>query len=647
MRAANPRGSRGAVGELAAELWWRAKVGAGLVLVGAAVGTARPWAHRDSPEPSAGSSSFGHGPGEAAARRVDLATRAPVRPAGPGLADRVVTALWVAAVVLAVLAVVAVWWCWRRTSWRSGMVTRWELWRRLSRRAVRGTARRTRPVLMAATWVRRCVPGAARLLPATACGLRLGRVPRTRIGVWISHEEATLTEAPPREGKTGQLGNRVLDAPGAVVACSTKPDTATLTLPLRRRRGPVHVLNPEMLGRLLSTLRWSLVAGCANPTVAARRAGAMVAAAPITEVTDRGYWTEKATNVLRVYLHAADLAGYDMGKVAHWVRHPADDTPAAILAEHSHAAAAGWASSLAAILDLPDKTVASIFGTLHSVVSWTDDAALLDAVTPGEGEGFDIEEFLTSNGTLYLIGSDREGGTLAPLFAAFTTELFETAKILAGRADGQRLDPPLTLVLDEAPQICPVPLPKWTADAAGRGIVLHVAVQSRPQLELQWGPAGAAAILENLTTKIYLPSISNVDSLEGISRLLGEVSEEVRTESVDERGRPSGSSTHQFTRRVLTPDQIRTLPRGHAVVVHRNCPGVIIKTRPAWARLDVRAAKVELACATRWAVRGPARAARAQSSNVRAWVLARAAGAGLHVPAETHSTVTPRGGTRP
>jgi type IV secretion system protein VirD4 len=638
----NSAGRRGAVGELTAELWWRVKVGAGLILVGAAVGTARPW---ERARPNAGHGSLG--PRDAAARRVDVATQAPTRPDGPGWADQVVTVLWVASVLMGVLAALALWWCWRGQSWRSGLVTRWELWRRLSRRAVRGTARRTRPVLMGATWVRRRVPGAARLLPASACGLRLGRVPRTRIGVWVSHEEATLTEAPPREGKTGQLGNRVLDAPGAVVACSTKPDTATLTLPLRRRRGPVHVLNPEMLGDLCSTLRWSPVAGCADPTVAARRAGAMVAAAPITEVTDRTYWSEKATNVLRVYLHAADLAGYGMGKVAHWVRHPADDTPAAILAEHGHAAAPGWAASLEAILGLPDKTVASIFGTLGSVVSWTDDAALLDAVCPGEGEGFDLEEFVGSNGTLYLIGSDREGGTLAPLFAAFTTELFETAKILAGRSPGQRLDPPLTLVLDEAPLICPVPLPSWTADAAGRGIPIHVAVQSESQLELRWGPAGAAAISENLTTKIYLPSISNVATLEGISRLIGDVSEQVRTDSLDARGRPAGSSVHQFTRRVLSPDQIRTLPRGHAVLVHRNNRAVIIKTRPAWARLDVRAARLELACATRWAARSPARTARVRSSNLRAWVLARAADAGLHLPAETHSTTTPPGGTRP
>lgn len=626
-------------------MWLRAKIGAGLVAAGVVLGQARPWARASVDD--ATSTGFPAGAGLGAPGRL---RGEPVAATGSGRTWETVP--YVAAAVLAALAVLVLWWCWRRQSWRSGLVTRWELWRRLSRRAVRGTARRTRPALMAATWVRRRVPGAARLLPATACGLRLGRVPRTRIGVWVSHEEATLTAAPPREGKTGQLGNRVLDAPGAVVACSTKPDTATLTLPLRRRRGPVHVLNPEMLGRLLSTLRWSPVAGCADPATAARRAGAMVAAAPITEVSDRTYWTEKATNVLRVYLHAADLAGYGMGKVAHWVRHPADDTPAAILAEHGHAAAPGWAASLEAILALPDKTVASIFGTLHSVVSWTDDAALLDAVTPAEGEGFDIEEFLTSNATLYLIGSDREGGTLAPLFAAFTTELFDTAKTLAGRAVGQRLDPPLTLVLDEAPQICPVPLPAWTADAAGRGIVLHVAVQSAAQLELRWGPAGAAVISENLTTKIYLPSISNVTSLEGISRLIGDVSEQVRTDSLDARGRSNGSSVHRVTRRALSPDQIRTLPRGHAVVVHRNNRAVIIKTRPAWARLDVRAARLELACATRWAARSPARAARVRSSRVRGWVLTRAAGAGLHVPGRdgvngTRPTATPPGGTRP
>jgi hypothetical protein len=44
--------------------------------------------------------------------------------------------------------------------------------------------------------------------------------------------------------------------------------------------------------------------------------------------------------------------------------------------------------------------------------------------------------------------------------------------VAAGRRSGGRLDPPLTLVLDEVPLICPVALERWSADS-GAGIVLH------------------------------------------------------------------------------------------------------------------------------------------------------------------------------
>lgn len=596
--------------------WLRVRIGAGLVLAGAALGQVRPWAWGSSPPVLPGS--------------VGAEVSAPGRVRGEPVAataggsgwDAVVTVCQVAAAVLALVSVLAVWWCWRSGTWRPGLASRWDLWRDLSKHAARGTARRTRPVLMSATWVRRRLPGGARALRPAAYGTRLGRVPRTGVGVWVSHEEATYIEAPPREGKSGQLANRIVDAPGAVVACSTKPDTAALTLPLRRRLGRVEVLNPELLGDLPSTFRWCPVAGCGDPAVADRRAAAMIGAAPLEDISDGSLWTEQAASMLRCLLHAAALAGHGMAKVAAWSRADTNDTAVTILAKHP-GAAPGWAESLDQMYDLPDKSRKAVFLTLRSVLSWTDHAPLLEAVSPAPGEGFDVEAFAASSGTLYMIGSDRKGGSLAPLFSCFTTELFEAAKTLAGRSPGQRLDPPLTLVLDEAPQICPIPLPAMSADALGRGIKIHMAVQSRSQLSMRWGRDGAAAIWANMTTKIFLPSISNVEDLEEISRLVGDVTEFSRSQSHDSRGRATGGSTHRVTRRALGPEEIRMMRRGRALVLHRNTRAIVIKTRPAWARVDVRAARLELDCAARWAARGHVLAERRRTSRARAWVLTR------------------------
>ena len=92
---------------------------------------------------------------------------------------------------------------------------------------------------------------------------------------------------------------------------------------------------------------------------------------------------------------------------------------------------------------------------------------------------FCLEQLPGRAPSLYLLGSDHPYASLAPLFTAITGHVFEGAKAVAGRSRNGRLDPPLTLALDEAALICPVPLPSMTADSGGRGIQLLMRLCSR------------------------------------------------------------------------------------------------------------------------------------------------------------------------
>ncbi len=56
------------------------------------------------------------------------------------------------------------------------------------------------------------------------------------------------------------------------------------------------------------------------------------------------------------------------------------------------------------------------------------------------------------------------------------------ARRLAAFCPGGRLDPPLSLRLDEAALICPIPLHQWTADMGGRGVSIVACFQSRAQV---------------------------------------------------------------------------------------------------------------------------------------------------------------------
>ena len=92
----------------------------------------------------------------------------------------------------------------------------------------------------------------------------LGRA-HWRHGLRVPLEEHVLVMAPPRTFKTAFLADVILRYPGPVIATTTKADIYGLTAAVRARRGPVHVFNPQHIGGVPSTFRWSPVDGCAGP----------------------------------------------------------------------------------------------------------------------------------------------------------------------------------------------------------------------------------------------------------------------------------------------------------------------------------------------------------------------------------------------
>jgi hypothetical protein len=138
--------------------------------------------------------------------------------------------------------------------------------------------------------------------------------------VWSPVEDVTLRLGGPRTGKSGELACRILDAPGAVLATSTRTDLVSLTGGLRARRGPVHVFNPSGLGQLASTVKFSPLIGCRDPRVAADRAADLVGATSGSQGNgDREWWAGQARDVLTVLMHAAALVDQSMNTVAGWI----------------------------------------------------------------------------------------------------------------------------------------------------------------------------------------------------------------------------------------------------------------------------------------------------------------------------------------
>lgn len=174
------------------------------------------------------------------------------------------------------------------------------------------------------------------------------------------------------------------------------------------------------------------------------------------------------------------------------------------------------------MIDADPKTRDSIWQGVSLALAALADPRVLDAVTPGPHEHFDPETFLTEQGTLYLLATGREQEP-ASLVAAFVEDLIETARRLAARSPGARLDPPLLLALDETGNLAPLPsLPTLMAEGGGTGITTMPVLQSLAQARDRWSEHQAGAIWDASIVKIILGGASNSRDLQDLSTLIGE-----------------------------------------------------------------------------------------------------------------------------
>ena len=273
-----------------------------------------------------------------------------------------------------------------------------------------------------------------------------------------------------------------------------------------------------------STFRWNPLDGCQDPQVAIRRADAFSQAVSMKGVEEGSFWSAKASR-LHARLHARR-------------RHRRPGLPRT-------SSAGSWASAppkpntssppppgpagtgpqqLVELRGEANKTAQTIRMTMSRAVAFLTDPTLATSVLPAPGYGLDIGAFLRESGTLYLIAEAQgDDSPVAPLFACLANEVRYEAALLGSRMPGGRLDPPLLMALDEVTQICPVPVPSWLADSGGKGIQIITVAHGEAQLRSRWGKDGARVILDTSGAKIWLPGISDPDTLEMASKLCGTI----------------------------------------------------------------------------------------------------------------------------
>ncbi|MCF7552606.1 type IV secretory system conjugative DNA transfer family protein [Pseudonocardia sp. WMMC193] len=489
---------------------------------------------------------------------------------------------WLVGLGTAGLTVGIAWWRWARSA---GIVSRWaarnrrksgvssgsDILRVAGARAMRRRAGIVRPSLAAA-----------------------GRRPRTRdvavqlcrsgfLSVWASVEDVILVFGGPRTGKTGWLAGRVLDAPGAALVTSSRTDLYERCADLRRQLGPVHVFNAVDLGGLPSTIHFNPLTGCRHPVAASERAADMLGATRSAGTSsDREFWDIQARRVLAAFLHAAALGDRSMRDVQGWVADPerAHREVTALLRASDDPA---FEQDVSQFVGTNERTRTSITSSVMPALSWLTSPAATAAAADDEPR-FDVEVLLRERGTVFVLGAEEAHA--APLVCALTGFLAREARRIAARLPAGRLDPPLTLALDEAAVISPVPLQSWTADMGGRGVTIIGAFQSRAQLLARWGEHDAATILNNTGAAMIFGGTLDRDDLEFWSTVTGDRDEPVVTTD------SGGAVTSRTVRKVpvLAPGQIGALPTFRVLLIRKGIPPVIGRAPMVWHRIDIRTA---------------------------------------------------------
>ena len=456
-------------------------------------------------------------------------------------------------------------------------------------RRVRRTTPRMGTAATAAAAGRAASAGSSRL----ALGRHGGRLVRAE------DRHALVAFGPPQSGKSAGLAvPALLEWEGPAVASSIKTDLLDATLARRRSLGSVFIFDPFALAGPVSHT-WSPLRGSGTWDGAVEAAWRLTSAGELDQRRVEGgdFWAVAAEQRLAPLLYAAAAGGAGMASVVRWA-YGFDgrdlQQTLQVLADGAvggtDLADARAAYDAARAFDCQaDRTRASIEGTVQALlrayrIARVARSAASCQITPSA--------VLEGRATLYLVGDAKASKLLRPIFLALLSEIVDYAYERATRGGG-RLALPLLLCLDEAGNVAPLPsLAEIASTAPSHNIQLVSIFHDLAQARSRYGQQ-AETVINSHRARMLLPGVADLETLRYFSGLVGDEEARDQTSTVGDGGRSRSEARRR--RPLASPEALRQLPDGEALLLYGRLPPAKIRLRMWFADRRLRRLAAESA----------------------------------------------------
>lgn len=399
-------------------------------------------------------------------------------------------------------------------------------------------------------------------------------------------ESVALSIFGPRQGKsTSQVIPAVLDAPGAVVSTSNKPDVIDATRLYRQMLGWIWAFNPQKISPDKPTWYWPILTYVRDDERAQKLSDIFKGSRTgIQTKGDDPYFDPEGIDLMAGLFLAAAVGKKPVEIVYDWISggRVALNEPLRLLRQHQGGIYARHADSMEAQYQLDDGQKDGIVGTAKASLKVLKFAGIQAWVNPTGPDDrrpqFSPEQFVREGkDTLYLLSMEG-GGSAAALTTALTVAVADAAEEYAMTQPFRRLPVPLVFALDEIANVCPWrDLPAKYSHYGSKGLLPIAWLQSYSQGEELWGEKGMRKIYSSATAKVIGSGLDEEGFLRSLSSTLSDYRYDTTNVSVGDR-RSVSTSPDGGKEAIWSVGELAEMPTGRAIVKRAGSRSALIKT---------------------------------------------------------------------